>query len=64
MQTIQSLLKERGQYFVFFHEKRGLSHNDEFHVNLSLFICKINNFNGIMQFNHNKKLSLQSKNDF
>jgi carboxynorspermidine decarboxylase len=63
MQAIQSLLEERCQYFVFLHEKRGLCHYDEFHFIQSQFFCKINNFNGIMQFNHNKKLSLQSKND-
>ena len=31
VQAVHPRFKERGQYFVLFHEERGLSHNDELH---------------------------------
>lgn len=32
MEIVKSLLEECTQYLIFFHEKSGISHNDQFHA--------------------------------
>ena len=64
MQAVEALVEKCCQYFVFFHEIRGLGHYYEFHCNNLESNAKVIILYGIMQFNDNKKLTLQSKSRF
>jgi hypothetical protein len=51
MQILHPFLKEGGQYLVFFHEKRGFCHDDEFHLSDIFFVsvAKVRKNNEIMK---------------
>ena len=47
MQVVQPFLKEGGEDFVFFHEERGFSHDDEFHPYMCISAAKLAKIIGI-----------------